>query len=172
MGIEIERKFLLADDSWRERITRSQRMEQGYLVDAAALQAGHARCSVRVRIAGDAAWLNVKSARQGIERSEFEYPLPLDDARAMLAELCRGRVSKVRHIVEVEGHAFEVDEFLGDNRGLLVAELELPTVDAMFPRPSWLGREVSDQPRYYNVHLITHPYAQWTASERAGNEAT
>ena len=153
----------------RSGIVRSTRMEQGYLVDAAAFEAGFARWSVRVRIAGDSAWLNVKSARRGIERSEFEYPLPLDDARTMLRELCNGRVEKVRHYVKVDGHTFEIDEFLEDNRGLLVAELELSAVDAAYPRPSWLGREVSEQPRYYNVNLIAHPYVQWTDRERAGN---
>jgi adenylate cyclase len=170
MATEIERKFLLADESWRDDVVRSQRMEQGYLVDAAALSAGYARCSVRVRIAGESAWLNVKSARMGIERSEFEYPMPLPDAQAMLRDLCRGRVAKIRHYATVDGHTFEIDEFLDDNQGLVVAELELPASDARYPRPAWLGREVSELPRYYNVHLIAHPYAQWTPGERAGNE--
>jgi adenylate cyclase len=170
MGTEIERKFLLADDSWRADIVRSRRMEQGYLVDAAAFEAGFARCSVRIRVAGDVAWLNVKSARLGIERSEYEYPLPLADAEQMLEALCRGRVSKIRHYVEVEGHTFEIDEFLDDNRGLVVAELELAASDAPYPRPAWLGREVSQLPRYYNVNLIAYPFAQWTVAERAGDE--
>lgn len=170
MGTEIERKFLLVDDSWRADIGRSRRMEQGYLVDAAAFEAGFARCSVRVRVAGESAWLNVKSARLGIERSEFEYPLPLADAEQMLQTLCRGSVRKIRHFVEVEGHTFEIDEFLGDNHGLVVAELELVASDAPYPRPAWLGREVSRLPRYYNVNLIAYPFAQWTARERAGNE--
>jgi len=170
MGTEIERKFLLADDSWRGQVERSLRMEQGYLVDPAAFEAGFARCSVRVRIAGDAAWLNVKSARLGIERSEYEYPLPLADAGEMLQALCRGRVCKIRYFVLVEGHTFEIDEFSGDNQGLVVAELELSASDADYPRPAWLGREVSHLPRYYNVNLIAHPFAQWTPQERAGNE--
>jgi len=168
MGIEIERKYLLAGDGWRTHVSRSQRMEQGYLVDAAAFEAGLASCSVRVRIAGEDARLNVKSARRGITRDEYEYPLPPGDARAMLETLCRGRVVKTRHYVEVAGWMFEIDEFHGDNEGLVLAEIELPAADAVHPRPSWLGREVSELPRYYNVHLIARPFAQWTAAERAG----
>lgn len=168
MGVEIERKFLLADASWRAQATRSMRMVQGYLVDATAMAQGLSRASVRVRLAGDSAWLNIKSADLGIERREFEYPLPLADAEIMLRELCNGRVEKIRHIVPVEGHHFEIDEFEGDNAGLVVAELELPRADAAFPHPPWLGREVSDQPRYYNVNLIAHPWCQWSDAERAG----
>lgn len=166
MGIEIERKFLLRDDSWRAQVNRTERMAQGYLVSAQALHDGTAKASVRVRIAGERAWLNVKSARLGIERAEYEYPLPVADAEAMLAELCDGALTKQRHYVTVEDRVFEIDEFDGDNAGLQVAEVELPTVDATFPRPSWLGVEVSALPRYYNVNLIAYPYAQWTQGER------
>lgn len=170
MSIEIERKFLLRDDSWRAAVSTRTRMLQGYLVDAAALAQGLARASVRVRVAGDAAWVNVKAARAGIERLEFEYPVPASDAHAMLRELCGGCVEKVRHLVPVEGHTFEVDEFLGDNTGLVVAELELPAADTPVPQPSWLGREVSHMQRYYNVQLLAHAYAQWSAAERAGED--
>jgi adenylate cyclase len=170
MGIEIERKFLLAGDGWRAAETRSRRMVQGYLVDAAALSAGLARCTVRVRIASDEARLNIKAAQAGVERAEFEYPLPSGDAEWMLCELCGARLEKVRHDVEVDGHVFEVDEFLGDNRGLWVAELELPAVDAAFPRPAWLGREVSHLARYYNVNLAARPWSCWNGAERAGGE--
>ena len=100
MGIEIERKFLLADERWRQSIERSERIAQGYLVGARALHEGLARASVRVRRSGELAWLNIKSASLGIERAEFEYPMPLDDAEAMLASLCDGVVEKVRHHVE------------------------------------------------------------------------
>ncbi|MEI7038204.1 CYTH domain-containing protein [Fulvimonas yonginensis] len=170
MAIEIERKFLLAGSSWRQAVSRSERIAQGYLVGAQALQQGHARASVRVRRAGDRAWLNIKSATLGIERAEFEYPLPLADAEAMLASLCGGTVEKVRHYVQVDDTLFEIDEFLGVNAGLLVAEVELPAVDAPFPRPAWLGREVSALPRYYNVNLIERPYARWSEAERAGTD--
>lgn len=166
MGIEIERKFLVIGGAWRAAATRSERMAQGYLVGAAALEAGLARASVRVRIAGGGAWLNVKSATLGIERQEYEAALPVEDAGRMLATLCDGMVEKIRHYVPVAGFTFEVDEFLGANAGLVVAELELPRADADFPRPPWLGREVSAEARYYNVNLIRHPYAHWSAAER------
>ncbi|HEV2621355.1 MAG TPA: CYTH domain-containing protein [Frateuria sp.] len=168
MATEIERKFLLADERWRQGVVRSERIAQGYLVGARALQEGQALASVRVRRAGERAWLNVKSATLGIERAEFEYPVPLEDAQAMLASLCDGVLEKVRHYVEVEGSLFEVDEFLGDNAGLVVAEIELPAADAAFPRPAWLGREVSALARYYNVNLVAHPFARWSDAERAG----
>ncbi len=171
MGVEIERKFLLADDRWRSQVASSRRMVQGYLVDAEALERGLARSSVRVRVSGDEAWLNVKSAEPGIRRSEFEYPLPLPDAEVMLRDLCRGRVEKIRHLVPVQGHVFEIDEFRGDNAGLVVAELELPSTHAAFPHPPWLGREVSHMPRYCNVNLITHAWCDWSEAERAGEVA-
>ena len=166
MPIEIERKFLLCDDSWRGAIERSERLAQGYLIGAQALRDGSARSSVRVRIAGDRAWLNIKAARLGIERAEYDYPIPADDADAMLTTLCDGALQKIRHYVTVEGVLFEIDEFQGDNAGLIVAEVELPAVDAPFPHPQWLGRDVSALARYYNVNLIAHPYARWTQAER------
>ncbi|MEW9570558.1 CYTH domain-containing protein [Rhodanobacter sp. Si-c] len=170
MPIEIERKFLLRDDSWREQVERSERIAQGYLVGAAALAAGLARASVRVRRAGAGAWLNIKAARLGVERAEYDYPMPPDDADALLATLCDGVLSKQRHHVTVDGTLFEIDEFLGDNAGLVVAEVELSHADAPFPRPPWLGREVSALARYYNVNLIAHPYARWTQAERDAND--
>ena len=171
MAIEIERKFLLANDGWRAGIERSEPIAQGYLVGAQALRDGTARASVRARLAGDQAWLNIKAARLGIERAEFEYPIPVDDARTLLAGLCDGVLEKTRHHVRVDGVLFEVDEFEGDNLGLVVAEVELPAVDAPFPRPPWLGREVSALARYYNVNLIAHPYRQWSPAERAAEDA-
>ncbi len=172
MGIEIERKFLLANDAWRNQIERSESMLQGYLVGEAALHAGQARASVRVRIAGERAWLNIKQATSDIARIEFDYPLPLDDAHTLLDTLCEGVVEKTRHHVHIDGVLFEVDEFAGSNLGLLVAEVELSSRDAVFPRPSWLGTEVSALPRYYNVNLITHPWQQWTAAERCGTDVS
>ena len=171
MAIEIERKFLLANDGWRAGIERSEPIAQGYLVGAQALRDGTARASVRARLAGTQAWLNIKAARLGIERAEFEYPIPVGDARDLLATLCDGVLEKTRHHVRVDGVLFEVDEFAGDNRGLIVAEVELPAVDAPFPRPPWLGREVSTLARYYNVNLIAHPYRQWSPAERAAEDA-
>ncbi len=166
MGIEIERKFLLLDDSWRGAVSRSEAMVQGYLAGPPA-----ARCSVRVRIAGEQAWLNIKSAQAGVQRDEYEYAIPVADARRQLDTLDADVVEKVRHYVEVEGHVFEIDEFGGDNSGLVVAELELDRVDAPYPRPSWLGREVSDLVRYYNLNLSARPYCRWNDAERRGDDA-
>lgn len=171
MAIEIERKFLLANDDWRAGIEHSESLAQGYLVGAKALRDGSARASVRARLAGDKAWLNIKAATRGISRTEFDYPIPLEDARTLLDALCDGVLEKMRHHVRVDGVLFEIDEFHGDNDGLLVAEVELPSEDAWFPRPSWLGREVSDLARYYNVNLIDHPYRQWSPAERDAGDA-
>jgi adenylate cyclase len=170
MGIEIERKFLLAGDAWRAGVGHSEQIAQGYLIGAQALANGTARASVRVRRSGDMAWLNIKSATLGIERQEYEYAIPIVDAQSLIASLCDGVVEKVRHHVVVDGTLFEIDEFLGANTGLIVAEVELEAVDAAFPRPSWLGREVSNEGRYYNVNLIDYPYAAWTPAERNGTE--
>jgi adenylate cyclase len=171
VGVEIERKFLLRDDSWRAGISRSETIAQGYLVGAQALHDGSARSSVRARVAGDKAWLNIKAAVAGIERAEFEYAIPLADAQALLATLCDGVLEKIRHHVHVGNALFEVDEFLGENEGLVVAEIELPAIDASFPHPVWLGAEVSALKRYYNVNLIAHPYRQWSPVERAAEDA-
>lgn len=166
MPIEIERKFLLLGDDWRTQVARSERIAQGYLVGAQAIREGRARASVRVRRSGDRAWLNIKAAQLGVARAEYEVPLPPDEADELLANLCDGVLEKVRHYATIDGVLFEIDEFLGDNAGLVVAEIELPAVDAPFPRPAWLGREVSALGRYYNVNLIAHPYAQWSVAER------
>lgn len=155
MGTEIERKFLLADDSWKAAVIRSEHFQQGYLP-------GLETASVRVRRAGDQAWLNIKSKTLDISRLEFEYPIPVQDAEVLLEQLCdRPFIDKVRHIVEVGRHTWEIDVFAGENAGLVVAEVELGGVDDDFERPAWLGDEVSDDPRYYNVSLIKHPYTRW-----------
>lgn len=154
MAVEIERKFLVEGDAWRSNVRRSIRMCQAYL--------GGEQCSTRVRIEDDRAFLNVKSRTLGAARLEFEYPIPLADAEQLLRELAAGRpVEKVRHEVLVGTVLFEVDEFLGENAPLVVAEVELERVDQEFPRPDWLGAEVTDDPRYYNVMLAQHPYSRW-----------
>ena len=163
MPVEIERKFLVTTDAWRRDVSRSERMAQGYLAGPPA-----SKCSVRVRIAGDVAHLNIKSVALGIERDEYEYEIPLADAERLLATLAGNRVEKVRHFVEIGEHIFEVDEFTGDNAGLVVAEVELDDANETFPHPEWLGREVSPVARYYNLNLATHPYSRWSADERAG----
>lgn len=155
MGLEIERKFLVASEAWRQHVGRSLPMHQGYLGDESG------RASVRVRLEGAQARLNIKAAVVGAARAEYEYAIPPPDAVEMLERLCIGRLDKARHYVEVGAHIWEVDEFFGDNAGLVVAEIELQRIDEAFQRPDWLGREVTDDRRYYNHHLALHPYRSW-----------
>ena len=153
MGIEIERKFLVRGNAWRAQVSHSLRLCQAYL--------GGDRCSTRVRIEGDEARLNIKSRTTGIERLEFEYPIPMADAEQMLTQLAGAQIDKVRHFVTMGDRLFEIDEFVGDNAGLIVAEVELPSIDADYPRPEWLGREVSDERRFLNLALVEAPFSTW-----------
>lgn len=158
MAIEIERKFLVAGKGWRQAVSVSRPMRQGYLD-------GGDNCSIRVRVDGERALLNIKSAEAGASRMEFEYPIPLTDAQQMLERLCVGQlVEKTRHYVLHQGHTWEVDEFHGTNDGLVVAELELESENALFEIPGWLGQEVTDDLRYYNNQLAQTPYSQWSTS--------
>ena len=141
-------------------------MAQGYINDMGALDRGDQKASVRVRVEGDAAALNLKSRTLGRSRQEFDYPIPVEDARALLALCVGGLVDKRRHLVRHEGLLWEVDEFLGDNAGLVVAEVELDDPDQPVPLPPWVGAEVTEQARYYNVALASRPYALWTPEER------
>ncbi len=162
MAVEIERKFLVHGDGWRAQATSSERLRQGYLANTA-------RASVRVRLAGPQAFLSVKSMTPGRSRLEFEYAVPVEDAAQLLDGLCEGpQVDKVRHLVPVGAHQWEVDEFLGDNAGLVVAEIELDAPDEAFVRPDWLGAEVTDAARYYNFNLAARPFSRWSAEEREG----
>lgn len=154
MGTEIERKFLVTGDGWRDDST-STPFRQGYLSTVKER-------TVRVRAAGDNGWLTIKGITVGASRTEFEYVIPLDDANAMLDELCeRPIIEKTRHVVDVDGTTWEIDEFSGVNQGLVVAEVELDNADETFTPPDWLGEEVTDDPRYFNANLIAHPYSEW-----------
>jgi len=161
MGIEIERKFLVVAEGWRTAAHEVLPMAQGYVNEQAAMQQGTQKASVRVRIQGQEAYLNLKSRELGHTRQEFDYPIPVEDARALLALCVGGRVDKRRHLVRHAGHLWEVDEFLGENAGLVVAEIELDSADEVFERPDWLGEEVTDDARYYNLALASHPYSGW-----------
>jgi adenylate cyclase len=166
MGIEIERKFTVVGDAWRAQAERAVRMAQGYLNDHAAVASGAQQASVRVRIAGDAAFLNLKSREAGPSRQEFDYPIPVADAEALLRLCVGGLIDKTRHYVRHAGWLWEVDEFAGANAGLLVAEIELPAADAAFERPAWAGVEVTDHVRYYNLALAARPYREWHDEEK------
>jgi adenylate cyclase len=170
VALEIERKFLVLNDTWRTQARQVIPMAQGYLNDQASMDSGAQQVSVRVRLEGDDARLNIKSREIGHTRQEFEYLIPVDDARALLDRCVGGLIDKRRHLVEHLGHLWEVDEFLGGNAGLIVAEIELDSGDEWFERPAWLGLEVTDSSRYYNLALASRPYSQWSEAERAATD--
>lgn len=152
MAIEIERKFCVLTSDWKS--TPGTPFCQGYLNRTKER-------TVRVRIAGDLAFLTIKGVNQGATRAEFEYPIPLDDARQLLP-LCDGPlIEKARYRIDYEGTLWEVDEFFGDNQGLVIAEVELQSETQPFARPPWLGREVTHDPRYFNSNLASQPYSSW-----------
>lgn len=158
MGLEIERKFLLRSEAWRAQARSRVLMRQGYLSSGG-------RCSIRARIAGEQAWLNMKAKRSGMTRLEYEYPIPVGEANEILDELCDGPlVEKYRHEVAIGAHVWEIDEFLGDNAGLVVAEIELASESETFERPDWLSDEVTSDERYYNFNLAKHPFKLWTVA--------
>lgn len=152
MATEIERKFLVRGNEWRQ--SSPTRICQGYL------NRDKDR-TVRVRIAGTCAYLTIKSSTKGATRSEFEYEIPMDDAEQLL-QMCDGPVlEKNRHVLVHAGMTWEIDEFLGANAGLVVAEVELEREDQPFERPAWLGEEVTHDSRYYNSSLAVKPYDTW-----------
>ncbi len=155
MGVEIERKFLVSSDAWRQ-LGEATLLRQGYLC-------ADPERTVRVRIEGEQGVLTIKSKTEGASRGEWEYPIPLADAEELLDRLCeRPLVEKYRRRIDHAGFTWEVDEFLGENAGLVVAEIELPAEDTVFDLPDWIGREVTGERRYYNSSLIGLPYSKWT----------
>lgn len=153
MAVEIERKFLVINDEWRA-LGQPVVYRQGYLL-------AEPHRTVRVRVAGDRAYLTFKGATAGVSRQEFEYPIPLEEAETLLGWCDRPLIEKTRTAITLGDLTWEVDEFMGDNAGLILAEVELPDAGYAFERPEWIGKEVSDDPRYFNANLIRHPYGQW-----------
>lgn len=154
MTKEIERKFLVVNFSYREKST-SKRICQGYIC-------AEADRVVRVRIYGEKAFLTVKNAAIGFARDEFEYEIPVSDAEALLERCClQPTIEKVRYKLFYKGFWWEIDEFYGENEGLIIAEIELPDVTTAFEKPDFVGEEVTDDHRYYNANLIKKPYNQW-----------
>ena len=152
--MEIERKFLVLNEDWKVGAVGTF-LHQGYLNR-------HPQRSVRVRVKGQQAFLTIKGMVSEISRFEYEYPVPLADAEHMLKDLCESpTLEKTRYLVEYEGMYWEIDEFHGDNAGLVVAEIELENEEQSFAKPPWLGEEVSQDPRYLNINLSQHPYCQW-----------
>ena len=154
MNLEIERKFLVRDMRWKA-IGQGVSLRQGYL-------SSHPDRIVRVRIEGDAAVMTIKGRTVGATRGEWEYPIPLDDARVFLDRLCeKPIIEKTRYRIPFQGMVWEVDEFHGDNAGLVVAEIELTSEDQSFDKPDWIGEEVTHDSRYFNANLLRHPFSNW-----------
>ncbi|WP_448518951.1 CYTH domain-containing protein [Rhodoflexus sp.] len=154
MPVEIERKFLVKNQDWKKN-AEAKVFRQGYLCN-------DSKKTVRVRVAGDTAFITIKGSAQYISRAEFEYPVPVEDALYMLNALCDGPlIEKTRYYVPYKGLIWEVDEFEGDNSGLIIAEVELTHEDQEIPLPPWAGQEVTGDERYYNANLVHNPYKNW-----------
>jgi len=154
MGVEIERKFLVRGNHWKT-LGQGILLRQGYLSSAPDR-------IVRVRIEGEAAMLTIKGRNIGATRGEWEYPIPLDDARNFFDSLCEKPViEKTRYRIPYQGMIWEVDEFLGENAGLVVAEIELQSEQQSFAMPDWVGEEVTHDTRYFNANLLRHPFSKW-----------
>lgn len=156
MAYEIERKFLVTSSQWRQQIYKTLNIKQAYFCNTD-------KASLRIRITDQTGFISSKSMTQDIRRHEFEYEIPYHDAEFMLTHMCQGsQVIKKRHLLKVGQHVWEVDEFLGDNEGLIVAEVELEHEDEVFEKPEWAGEEVSNDPKYINMSLVKHPFNTWT----------
>lgn len=159
MGVEIERKFLLKDSSWKQQMVgiRPAVIRQGYLNT-------DAERTVRVRLKDQQGYITIKGKTAGISRSEFEYPIPPEDAEALLLMCKAPLIEKKRYTVIIEKQAWEIDEFFGDNAGLVIAEAELKNESQELNPPSWIGEEVSHDRRYYNSNLSIAPFQQWQST--------
>ncbi len=154
MGTEIERKFLVKDNSWRA-LARGVKYRQGYLNSAKER-------TVRVRTIDDKGYLTIKGITSGASRAEYEYEIPVAEAGALLNDLCeKPLIEKSRYKIEFKGFVWEVDEFFGENQGLIVAEVELESENQTFEKPVWIGEEVTGDPKYFNSNLINNPYLKW-----------
>ena len=154
MGKEIERKFLLKGDAWRD-LAQGTMYRQGYLNSAKER-------TVQVRTVGDKAFLTIKGITVGATRAEYEYEIPFADCNALLDNLAeKPLIEKKRYKIKQGEFVWEIDEFFGDNKGLIVAEVELTSEDQAFPKPEWVGEEVTGDPRYFNSNLIKHPFTKW-----------
>ena len=156
MALEIERKFLVLDDSYKHEAFSKSHIQQGYICS----ERGR---TVRIRIRNERAYITIKgpSLNGGLSRYEFEQEIPLDDARKLLTLCDPGIIDKTRWLVKAGSHTFEVDEFAGDNAGLTVAEVELASEDEAFEKPAFIGQEVTGDRRYYNSQLRVNPYCRW-----------
>lgn len=156
--LEIERKFLVLSTSWKSH-ARAQKISQGYIIN-------DKKIVVRTRQKGEASYLTIK-ADQGdaLTRLEFEYEIPNADCAQMLKLLCGDVLEKTRYLVDIGSHTWEIDEFHGDNAGLIMAEIELESVDQAFEKPDWVGPEVSHDPRFFNAYLAKKPFSSWRTTQ-------
>lgn len=155
MGIEIERKFLMNSEKW-ELLEKpaGEFYRQGYLLTEPTK-------TIRVRQTSEQGFLTIKGISFGATRKEFEYEIPLEEARELLDHFAVAELSKIRYKISIGNHVWEVDEFLGKNEGLIVAEIELTSEDEHFEIPDWIGREVTGEEKYYNSNLVLKPYETW-----------
>lgn len=164
MPVEIERKFLIKGDAWRAHVYEQRDIRQGYM-------ANNERCSVRVRVSNEVANINVKSMTLGVSRDEYEYAIPLEEAHELLNTLCKTPlIEKTRYLVKHAGKVWEIDEFAGDNDGLIVAEVELESEGELFELPTWIDCEVSSLERYYNMRLTHYPFKEWSECEQLAQD--
>ena len=159
MAIEIERKFLLLNSDWRKEIYDQQKISQGYL-------SSNPDRTVRIRISDQKGIITIKGKSHGTSRAEYEYEIPLKDAEELIGLCEKPTIEKTRYLVSYESKLWEIDEFEGDNNGLIVAEVELENESEKPMLPSWIGKEVSSEKRFFNASLIKYPYSEWTDEER------
>jgi adenylate cyclase len=155
VALEIERKFIVINDLWNKSVISQKVIKQGYIATTS-------KATVRVRLAGDQAYINIKGSTVGIRRREYEYPIPVEEAQELLEHMVTGTViDKVRYKVRCGDHHWDLDLFQGPNQGLVVAEIELEHEDEQFEMPEWAGEEVSGDTRYYNASLVKYPFCDW-----------
>ena len=155
MGVEIERKFLVDHEKWRKlKKAAGTHYHQGYLLDGSS-------CTIRIRLAGSKGFITIKGSSSGITRKEFEYKLPAADAAELIKGFAGSSVEKIRYKIKFAGKLWEIDEFLGDNEGLIMAEIELKSENEEFEKPAWITSEVSHDNRYYNSKLAKNPFKNW-----------
>ena len=155
MGIEIERKFLVNYDQWEQLVKPvGEFYRQGYLLT-------DPKKTIRVRQTSDKGFLTIKGISVGATRAEYEYEIPIEEAKELLDQFSVAELSKVRFKIAIENHIWEVDVFSGNNQGLIVAEIELKSENEKFVLPTWIDREVTGEEKYYNSNLVTKPYSDW-----------
>ncbi|WP_018614216.1 CYTH domain-containing protein [Segetibacter koreensis] len=155
MGVEIERKYLVNKNNWDKLIKDDRHfIKQGYIINSPGK-------TIRVRLTDNKGYITIKGVSTGASRPEFEYEIPEDDAKQLLDNFCTSAISKIRNNIIYNGKFWQVDEFLEDNEGLIIAEIELADIDEAFDLPVWITKEVTGEEKYYNSYLSVHPFKEW-----------